>query len=43
MSRDKENRGSIPAVEFVSLMEEIRGFKMSSYVKENLLSVSGGT
>ena len=39
-SRDKTQAGTIPAVEFVSLMEEIRGFRMSSYVREHLLSVS---
>jgi len=42
ISRDKDRSGSLPALEFVGLMKDIRGFKMSPYVQDNLLSVSGG-
>ena len=38
--RDKNVTGTIPALEFVDLMQEIRGFRMSEHVQENLLSVS---
>ena len=40
--RDKDRSGSLPALEFVALMKDIRGFKMSLYVQDNLLSVSEG-
>ena len=40
VSRDKQESGAIPAAEFVSLMGDIRGFRMSGYVREHLLSVS---
>ena len=38
--RDKDQTGTIPALEFVELMTQIRGFRMSEHVQENLLSVS---
>ena len=38
--RDKDQTGTIPALEFVDLMTKIRGFRMSEHVQENLLSVS---
>ena len=37
--RDKDQTGTIPALEFVELMTQIRGFRMSEHVQENLLSV----
>ena len=42
VSRDKDNTGTIPALEFVDLMKTIRGFKMSDHVREHLLTVSVG-
>ena len=38
--RDKDQTGTIPALEFMDLMTKIRGFRMSEHVQENLLSVS---
>ncbi|XP_065883416.1 electrogenic aspartate/glutamate antiporter SLC25A12, mitochondrial-like isoform X2 [Dysidea avara] len=43
ISCDPEGSGSIPAVEFIKLMSKIREFRMSSYVKDHLLSVAGGS
>jgi len=40
ISCDPEGKGSIPAVDFIKLMGKIREFRMSSYVKDHLLSVS---
>jgi solute carrier family 25 aspartate/glutamate transporter 12/13 len=41
--RDTDKTGKIPALEFVDLMVSIRGFRMSDHVKENLLTVAGGS
>lgn len=38
--RDKDQSGTIPALEFVELMTLIRGFRMSDHIQENLLAVS---
>jgi len=38
--RDHDNRGTIPALDFVDLMKKIRGFRMSEHVQDHLLSVS---
>lgn len=38
--RDKDQSGTIPALEFVELMTLIRGFRMSEHIQENLLAVS---
>ena len=37
---DSNHSGTIPALDFVSLMKTIRGFRMSEYVQDHLLSVS---
>ena len=37
--RDKDQSGTIPAVEFVDLMTKIRGFRLSEHVQDHLLSV----
>lgn len=42
-SRDIKRTGSIPALEFVELMKKTRGFRMSKYVQDNLLSVAAGS
>ena len=42
VSQDKDNTGTIPALEFVDLMKTIRGFEMSDHVREHLLTVSVG-
>lgn len=43
VGRDQDKSGAIPALEFVELMKKIRGFRMSSYVQDHLLSVAGGS
>lgn len=39
---DSNQNGTIPALDFVSLMKTIRGFKMSEYVQDHLVAVSYG-
>ena len=37
--RDKDQSGTIPAIEFVDLMTKIREFRLSEHVQDHLLSV----
>ena len=40
---DPAKTGMIDALQFVQIMGQIRGFRMSPYVHDNLLSVAGGS